>query len=247
VLVRPYHGLWIEPFDSDQPELDGLARVRSPVRAGSGKVLIVVDAPKKWTSLEVAVQDSSSTISTGRVLDAGNENWPSKGARVVFSNFHPFSHQLGVDRIDDGVVAVPLDHLYAVLRSSGYEACQVRFFGAMTPWRESILMVWRKKGTGAPQLSNSANDGEGTWFPIAPWVLIERGQTPHHGIHLPEIVAARLRHRARVMKCGSGEIPDGAEVLLEADPNGALSFDLGDMRRDCQLVREKAIWAVLSA
>jgi hypothetical protein len=186
VLLRPYHGLWMEPFASEEAPI-------APVDDGGYQacghcVCIRLDPVPKWTNLALPDEWERPIVSTGRVVSRGSEAWPVVGSRVVFSNYHRRTAHLGVDALEEGLVVVEDRQIYATLGPSSYRADMVRFYGAGTDWRKSVLMVWR----------------DGDWRPVAPWVLIERDLSTPGGLALPELVAARMRNRARVVAWGLG-------------------------------------------
>jgi hypothetical protein len=143
-----------------------------------------------------------------------------------------------LDRLG-GLVAVEDRQVFATLGPSAFRAPAVRFYGAGTEWRRSILMVAR----------------EGDWQPVSPWVLIRRETGAGRGVELPEVCAARLRTRATVQAVGesnpdfaSEEAPAlaaGMEVVLDPNPRAALSFEFGASGPGMQLVDFKTIWAVI--
>jgi hypothetical protein len=235
VLLRPYHGLWVEPFSSTEPPIVNVDD--GGVRATGRKVTIRVDEPAKWTDLALPDRWDRPAVSTGRVTSKGADTWPVVGSRVVFSNFHRRTAHFGVDHVSEDLIVVDDGQIFATLGPSPYRADLVRFYGAGTDWQKSILMVQR----------------EGEWLPLAPWVLIERNSSTSAGFLLPERIAARMRNRARVLSWGEGSpssdisSPMGSvcEVLLDPNPKEAIGFEFGDTSKMWQLVQEASIWAVI--
>jgi len=226
VLVRPYHGLWFDPFDCRQiVEKEFPA---SPIRACNGNAIIIVDEQESWTDLVLPDRLSATQVSTGRIVDACS-SWLLPGDKVVFSNYHPKTMRYGPDHIDDGIVSVPQNHVFAKLHYSSYEAQQVRFYGGCEPWRMSILMVQRA----------------GQWVPIDPWVMIERDEQPVEGIVLAEHAAAQIRDSARVVRWHNDNVTPGTKIVLDPNPNHAISFAIGEMGAMRQLVPQSEIWATV--
>lgn len=223
VLLRPYHGLWIEPLTSDEPAI-------SPVGDRDWKchgkcVAIEPDRARASTGVLEVVGGEAGVPVTGRVVSTGPQAWPVVGSRVVFSSFHPRTARSGLDTVEDGVVIVEDRQIFATLGPSLYRGGQVRFYGAGTDWRKSVLMF----------------DSGGRWRAIRPWVEIEVDWRQGL-VAMPEVLAAR--HRMIAMTVGDG-LAQGSRVLVDPNPMDAISFELGDVGRERRLVHESAIWAVL--
>jgi hypothetical protein len=84
-------------------------------------------------------------------------------------------------------------------------------------------------------------DAGDRWLPLSPWVEIKRELNVGH-VAMPEVMAASRRMFATVSGVG---VASSKRVLVDPNPAEAISFDLGDVGRERQLVEESSIWAVL--
>ena len=221
VLLRPYHGLWIEPFASIEGALQNVGScLYRPTRS---RVIVRPDEVcEQWHGLEIRGVDECHT---GRVVAVTAGSSFVVGSRVVYSRYHSADGRTRPDRIDDYLV-LDESRIYATLGPSDYAAGMVRFYGAGTDWRKSILMVQQ----------------DATWVSCAGWEDIQRKE-------LPSTISMLTRYAVRHRIWASRASPDDASkvetVLADPDPRESLTFEMGDQGRERQLVPVAAVWAVV--